>query len=118
MRELRRAKLSPRVENGVLYWYAGDTFCLSLALHLRDQDGLPVDLQEGDSLELEIRDIHRDPVTRFQFPYEAISGGAVEVSIDAARSALFVPGHYMYDVTLTHGDRVTLAKNNRITVEG
>ena len=39
MTKLPGAKPSPRIAGGVLRWYAGDTFSVTLALELRDQDG-------------------------------------------------------------------------------
>ena len=38
MTKLPGAKPSPRIAGGVLRWYAGDTFSVTLALELRDQD--------------------------------------------------------------------------------
>ena len=37
MTKLPGAKPSPRIAGGVLRWYAGDTFSVTLALELRDQ---------------------------------------------------------------------------------
>ena len=36
MTKLPGAKPSPRIAGGVLRWYAGDTFSVTLALELRD----------------------------------------------------------------------------------
>ena len=46
MTKLPGAKPSPRIAGGVLRWYAGDTFSVTLALELRDQDGDPVTVGE------------------------------------------------------------------------
>jgi hypothetical protein len=50
MTKLPGAKPSPRIAGGVLRWYAGDTFSVTLALELRDQDGDPVTVGASDSL--------------------------------------------------------------------
>lgn len=118
MQALRKGKPSPRIENGILIWYQGDTFVLRLALQLRDCFGLPVALTEQDSLEITVRDLREDVVTVFSFPGEALTEGEVEVSFDGERSALLKAGEYTYDVVLCHGERITLAKNNRMIVEG
>ena len=34
------ARVSPRIANGCICWYEGDTFSLRLRLELEDQDGL------------------------------------------------------------------------------
>ena len=49
MTKLPGAKPSPRIAGGVLRWYAGDTFSVTLALELRDQDGDPVTVGACDA---------------------------------------------------------------------
>ena len=49
MTKLPGAKPSPRIAGGVLRWYAGDTFSVTLALELRDQDGETVSVGASDS---------------------------------------------------------------------
>ena len=50
MTKLPGAKPSPRIAGGVLRWYAGDTFSVTLALELRDQDGDPVTVGASDKI--------------------------------------------------------------------
>ena len=57
MTKLPGAKPSPRIAGGVLRWYAGDTFSVTLALELRDQDGDPVTVGASDSLTILSRNI-------------------------------------------------------------
>lgn len=117
MKNLRRAKVSPRVENGNLFWYEGDTFALTIRLELKDLTGRKIDLTADDQLELVIRDCREDRVLGFSFTGETLETGTVTLEMDKDKTALLPAGKYTYDVYLTHGDRVTLAKKNRIDVE-
>ena len=49
MTTLPAARPSPRVAGGVLRWYAGDTFKVTLRLELQDQDGEAVTVGADDS---------------------------------------------------------------------
>ena len=48
------ARVSPRIANGCICWYEGDTFSLRLRLELEDQDGAAVTVSrsagEGDGV--------------------------------------------------------------------
>ena len=50
MTKLPAARPSPRVAGGVLRWYAGDTFTITLRLELQDQDGEAVTVGADDSV--------------------------------------------------------------------
>lgn len=117
MKNLRRAEISPRVENGNLFWYEGDTFRLTIRLELKDLTGRRVDLTADDRLELVIRDCRDNTVLGFSFTGETLETGTVTLQMDEDKTARLPAGKYTYDVYLTHGDRVTLAKRNSITVE-
>ena len=65
MTKLPGAKPSPRIAGGVLRWYAGDTFSVTLALELRDQDGDPVTVGASDSLTVSFFDASHAPVSPF-----------------------------------------------------
>ena len=65
MTKLPGAKPSPRIAGGVLRWYAGDTFSVTLALELRDQDGDPVTVGASDSLTVSFFDASHAPVHTF-----------------------------------------------------
>ena len=62
MTKLPGARPSPRIAGGVLRWYAGDTFSVTLALELRDQDGDPVTVGASDSLTVSFFDASHAPV--------------------------------------------------------
>lgn len=117
MAKLPWAKMSPRIENGVLYWYEGDTFRLNLILNLKDQDGEAVDVPADGSLELVFCDERRDVVKAFTFTGAEAVNGAVGVEVDKAVTALFPAGRYTYDLRLHGEERTTLIRGGEAIVE-
>lgn len=115
MNNLPRAKLSPRLENGAIKWYQGDTFKLTLSLTLNDQDGEPVALSGTDTAEVIIRDSAGRDIKHFEFVN--ISSGSITLNFDTAATALFSAGRYMYDVHILHEYRTTICNDNLIVVE-
>ena len=115
MTKLPGAKPSPRIAGGVLRWYAGDTFSVTLALELRDQDGDPVTVGASDSLTVSFFDASHAPVHTFQF--DRVENDQVTLNFDATVTAKFTKGKYTYDIRYTHGDKTTLASGNRAFVE-
>lgn len=109
------ARPSPRIDRGVLCWYEGDTFEITLRFDLHDQDGETVEMQTGDSVAVTFLDDTRKTVQTFNF--EAVEDNRVTLVFDAAVSANFPRGKYTYDVRYTHGDKTTLARSNRAFVE-
>lgn len=117
MAKLPWAKLSPRIENGVIFWYQGDTFHLHLHLELRDTEGLPITPGETDTMELCFYNKSMDPVTTVPFDAEAVAKGVLTVSMDEGMTALFPAGKYTYDLRLQGQQRTTLIRGGEILVE-
>ena len=115
MTKLPGAKPSPRIAGGVLRWYAGDTFSVTLALELRDQDGETVSVGASDSLTVSFFDASHTPVHTFQF--DGMTDGRAMMTFDGTVSAKFPKGAYYYDIVYTHGEKTTLARDNRAFVE-
>ena len=115
MTKLPGAKPSPRIAGGVLRWYAGDTFSVTLALELRDQDGETVSVGASDSLTVSFFDASHTPVHTFQF--DRVTGGQATLTFDDTVSAKFPRGAYFYDILYTHGDKTTLARDNHAAAE-
>ena len=116
MAEIPSARQSPRIHNGVLKWYEGDTFGFSIAISLEDQDGETVNVNPGDTVEVEFRDRKNLAVTEFTFAN--VQNNTVSLDFDDTVTALFRKGEYQYDVVLNHGDkRTTIAKDNDVVVE-
>ena len=111
MTKLPGAKPSPRIAGGVLRWYAGDTFSVTLALELRDQDGETVSVGASDSLTVSFFDASHT------FQFDRVTGGQATLTFDDTVSAKFPRGAYFYDILYTHGDKTTLARDNRAAAE-
>lgn len=112
---LPHAELSPRLRNGVLYWYAGDTFDIDIHLVLRDYDGEEIVVPENASVIFAFRNESEETVKEFSF--SNIVDNTVKLEFDEVCTALFPPGEYSYDVYYEIGYRTTLANNNRVVVE-
>ncbi len=117
MAKLPWAKMSPRIENGVLYWFEGDTFRLNLLLTLKDQDGEPVEVKSHETLELTFLDKRRDTVKTLTFSGQTAAAGTVTVVVDEGMSQLFPAGRYSYDLRLLGEERTTLIRGGTIVVE-
>lgn len=107
MTQIPAARQSPQVRNGCLSWYAGDTFELTLALLLRDQDGESVTLGPEDTVEVQFFDAEDQPVRTFTFTQTAQN--TVCIRFDADVTAQFPRGDYAFDVRCTALGRTTLA---------
>lgn len=116
MGNIPNAMPSPRIENGILRWYAGDTFTLGLELDILDQDGAEVSIGTSDSLTVNFYDAFREKVYTAALDAAAL-GGAPEIAFNAETTAKFPAGKYTYDMIFTHGDKTTVVKGNRILVE-
>lgn len=117
MAKLPWAKMSPRIENGVLYWYAGDTFRLNLNLTLKDTTGETVTVGAEETLELTFYDRRRDTVKTLTWTGDDAADGFVTVVMDESASTLFPTGRYSYDLRLLGEERTTLIRGGRIIVE-
>lgn len=77
MTKLPAARPSPRVAGGVLRWYAGDTFKVTLRLELQDQDGEAVTVGADDSVTVRFYDEQNAPVHTFSFT--GVTGNGVSL---------------------------------------
>ena len=48
---------------------------------------------------------------------EVVTGGQATLTFDDTVSAKFPKGAYFYDILYTHGDKTTLARDNRAAAE-
>ena len=90
MTKLPAARPSPRVAGGVLRWYAGDTFTITLRLELQDQDGEAVTVGADDSVTVRFSDEQHAPVHTFSFT--GVTGNCVTLGFDETVSAKFPHG--------------------------
>lgn len=115
MSNLPSAEMSPRIVNGVIKWYQGDTFDLQLTFDLEDQDGEPITIAQTDTVNIVFKDKSLKTVKEFTFTN--ISNNTVTMDFDATCTALFGSGIYTYDIYYTGTERTTLGNNNKVVVE-
>ena len=109
------AYASPRIENGVMLWYEGDTFDITILLELEDQDGAAVEIGKSDTLKMTFYNAEKETVHEMSF--SNITNGKITLEFTDEVSAKFPKGRYTYDVEFSHGDRTTLARDNKVRVE-
>ena len=115
MENIPNAKQSPRIETGVLKWYALDTFTLSLSLALTDQDGEAVEITPGDTVTVVFSDANGETVKTFSFT--EVENNTVVLVFDSDVTALFPRGVYTYGVYYSGGERKTVCSDNEAVVE-
>lgn len=113
MADIPRAKMSPRIENGIIYWYEGDTFEFNIAIELRDQDGEVVTPSDQSAFEMIVRDEKNDEI--FSEKQYGVSG--FTFACDENVTALFRKGKYRYDINYYGEYKTSLAEDNRMIVE-
>lgn len=108
------AKQSPRLENGVVKWYEGDTFRLQLVLDIVDQDGEPVVIGENDTVTVSFQN---DALTTVkEFTFTEVENNTVTMEFDSTVTALFPAGRYTYNVRCTIEQRTTVCSGNEAEV--
>lgn len=116
MIQLESAKMSPRIENGVLCWYEGDEFSLSINLALTDGDGEKITIAPEDKVNILFTDEKDEKIKEFVFT--AVSADTVTLEFMDETTALFKEGKYKYNITIEHkGITTTLANGNDVSVE-
>lgn len=115
MSTLPAARQSPRIENGILYFYMGDTFELDLELTLTDQDGEDISIAAASTVKVEF--LNRQNQTVKSFEFTDIQNNTVTLCFDAVCSALFSRGEYRYRIYYTAQQRTTLAADDICIVE-
>lgn len=114
MTSLPSARSSPRIINGVLKWYEGDTFTLDIELELTDQDGMTIDTT---GKEVDFLFYNRSNELVKEFIFKNIQNNTVTLVFNTDVSALFPMGEYHYDVHYISSDRTTIVRNNDVIVE-
>lgn len=115
MGNIPSAKPSPRIENGVLKWYVGDTFTIQLELELTDQDGEEIVIGEEDTVTVKFIDDELNTVKEFNC--SEIPNNTIELAFDEDVTALFHKGKYSYDIYYSGENRTTICNDNKAEVE-
>ena len=102
--------ISPRIQDGVLYWRRGDVFKLNLLLklysageeyELTDSDTVTVTFYDSGEYKIHVFSAHADK-------------NAVTMDFDKSISGIFDKGRYTYDIAveLSDGSVSTIADDN------
>lgn len=115
MNTIPAARVAPRIANGCICWYEGDTFELVLKLELRDQDGEAVTIAGSDTVMVTFYDEQRQAVHEFSFT--GITGNQVTLSFTDTVTAKFAKGEYTYDMHYNGDRKATFIRDNVARVE-
>lgn len=102
--------ISPRIEDGVIYWRYGDAFKLNLMLKLYSA-GQRYDLAEDDVVTVTFRDSGEYEVYKFS---THVADNLATIVFDKSISSVFGKGRYTYDIAveLADGAVSTIADDN------
>lgn len=116
MDKIPSAKQSPRIEtDGSIRYYCNDTFELGIKITLKNEDDVPIPLEDGDIVRIDFRTKSGTHIKTFEFT--SFDDDTVMLVFDDETSALFKVGYYYYDITHEREYRRTLANNNTLVVE-
>ena len=112
---LPSAQMSPRIVNGVIKWYEGDTFALQVEIELTDDNGEQVVIQPTDEVQFVFRNAKREIVHEIR--EIGIENNCVTLYFTEEVSNKFPKGRYEYDVYYIGAERKTLSNDSPIVVE-
>lgn len=110
---VKLAKPSPRIEDGIIKWYAWDTFDLNFEFIFTDEDWNKIPEEETDCLEFTIYNQYYDVL----YSTEVHQSHEVPVSIDEEMTQKFTRGNYYYIIRRIAGYITTIIQENEIIVE-
>lgn len=112
---LPAARMSPRILNGALKWYEGDTFKLQVEIELTDENGAAVEIVAPHTVEFKFHDERNQIV--WWMTFGNIKDNIVVLVVDDDVTARFPKGEYTYDVIYNGTTRKTLVHEAPVTVE-
>ncbi len=104
------AKPSPRVENGCLCWYEGNTFEVGLLFEMEDRGGIPITMQPGETVTVTFYDNRCKEVHAFVFT--DIQDNTVTMEFTEEVTRKFPKGKYVFDAVYDHTERTTLIRED------
>lgn len=108
-----KTKDSPRIENGVLYFYEGDTFVFKLDLNFT-QDGEPLEIEPTDTVIFEFKDERGDIIASQIFTN--IVDNKVDMEWDTEFTSHFSKGKYTYRARYISDFTTTIIADNVVIV--
>ena len=111
---MNAAKQSPRMEqDGTLRWYAGDTFTLTFAFNLKDDQGNPITINPTDELEVKFSNLKGEELASFSITGQS----SIDLVFTEQISVKFPEGVYSVLAKFNATNVTTLLKSNRVVVE-
>lgn len=104
------AKPSPRVANGNLYWYEGDTFSFTLQIDIKDVFGYDKIIQVGETITAVF--YNKAEATILTKTFTAVENNTITLSIDEAETAKFPEGRYVLKLFLGENSEQTTVANH------
>lgn len=115
MGNIPSAKVSPRVVNGVLFWYAGDTFDLDLIFDIVDQDEETYNIRPRDTVKIIFENARNKKVAEYNFGN--ITDNKVTIHMDSTETQKYPTGEYTYEAQLHWENRTTIIEKAKVVVE-
>lgn len=116
---LKGANRSPRIKDGKIYWYEGDTFLWSMKFVIKKCDGTDYILQPTDKITVEFKkNLHTpDNIYSFEFQNQEYPDNTITMEFTSEITSLFPYGFYKIGVKLEDDDITTLLPATTICVE-
>ena len=115
MANVPAAKQSPRVEDGVIKWYQGDTFKIKFIVTIKDKETQEViPLQNGDVITITFVN-HGTHIKVYSFT--EFEDNSFELFVNDTDTLLFKKGTYRYKITHFRDYNRTIVDDNLCVVE-
>lgn len=112
------AKESPRFVDDVLYWYAGNTWDMTITFTIYDESGQEVVISPTDVITVNFKKNQYDNETPIkQYVFTNIQDNTVVISMDTTTTALFPRGRYVFGITYEGLNINTIIAYNDVKVE-
>jgi len=111
------AKQSPRIEDGILKWYEGDTFSFVWTINITNKDtGNPIIFMLEDSIDFEFFNEFGQLIQVFHFG-NIPTDNKVRLDFNEDVSKKFRRGKYKYSIKYNGINIVTIGASNKAEVE-
>lgn len=113
---MNTAKISPRLEDGKIYWYQGNTFAIKLKFDILENQVEKI-LSATDQIIVNFRPKFK-PEIILTMSFVNIIDNTITIQIDREKTQIFEVGAYLIGATLNGDNITTLIPFNDVIVEG
>ena len=120
------AEISPRIEQGIIFWYYRDTFQLELVIKLRDEETLePIKILPSEEIIVSFYQDEKcglkgkqNQTPIFSQVFNNIENNKIIIKINDEITNRFTPGKYCYCIKYNYpNNRRTIVADAKIEVE-